>query len=137
MDLIGKCRAHPVPGAGNDLERALHQKLDGLRRRILDPVLGRDSGGERAFLRRRALAALRGDSAPSEPRWRSTAVLPTVFHLNRGSSVCDQDAFDDMTRYQLKSSGLSRRQFGALTLGAGLISMLPPVANAAEAPPPM
>jgi carboxymethylenebutenolidase len=111
----------------------LLQKLDGLLRRILDPVLGRDSGGERARSSGcRALAALRGDSAPSQARWRSTAVLPTVFHLNRGSSVCDQDAFDDMTQHQLKSGGLSRRQFGALTLGAGLISMLPPVANAAE-----
>jgi carboxymethylenebutenolidase len=40
---------------------------------------------------------------------------------------------DDMIQYQLKSKadGLSRRQFGALGLGAGLMSLLPPVANAA------
>jgi carboxymethylenebutenolidase len=46
--------------------------------------------------------------------------------------MCDHDALDDMIEYRLKSSGLSRRQFGALTVGAGLASVLPPVANAAE-----
>jgi len=45
--------------------------------------------------------------------------------------MCDNDALDDMVEYQLKS-GLSRRQFGALTVGAGLASMLAPVADAAE-----
>ena len=45
--------------------------------------------------------------------------------------MCDQDAFDDMTEYQLKS-GVSRREFGALTLGAGLVSLLPRGAAAAE-----
>jgi carboxymethylenebutenolidase len=39
---------------------------------------------------------------------------------------------DDIVEYQLKSGEVSRRQFGALTLGAGLFSLLPPVANAAE-----
>jgi len=46
--------------------------------------------------------------------------------------MCDNDSFDDMTEYDLKTGGLSRRRFAALTLGAGLISALPPVANAAE-----
>jgi carboxymethylenebutenolidase len=46
--------------------------------------------------------------------------------------MCDKDAFDDMTEYQLKSGALSRREFGALTLGAGLMSLVPPVADAAE-----
>jgi carboxymethylenebutenolidase len=46
--------------------------------------------------------------------------------------MCDKDAFDDMTEYQLKSGAVSRRQFGALTLGAGVIALLPPVAGAAE-----
>jgi carboxymethylenebutenolidase len=45
--------------------------------------------------------------------------------------MCDNHSMDDMLDYELKQ-GLSRRQFGALTLGAGLVSMLPPVANAAE-----
>jgi carboxymethylenebutenolidase len=45
--------------------------------------------------------------------------------------MCDNDALDDMVEYQLKS-GLSRRQLGALKVGAGLASVLPPVANAAE-----
>ncbi len=46
--------------------------------------------------------------------------------------MCDNDSMDDIVEYQLKSRDVSRRQFGALTLGAGLISLLPPVANAAE-----
>lgn len=50
--------------------------------------------------------------------------------------MCDNDSLDDMIDYQLKaglrSGELSRRQFGALTLGAGMVSLLPPVANAAE-----
>jgi carboxymethylenebutenolidase len=45
--------------------------------------------------------------------------------------MCDHDSLDDMLEYQLKT-GLSRRQFSALTLGAGLVSLLPKVANAAE-----
>src|SRR3979490_987565 len=36
-----------------------------------------------------------------------------------------------MIEYQLKSAGLSRRRFGALTLGAGVVSLLPPIADAA------
>jgi len=46
--------------------------------------------------------------------------------------MCDNDSMDDIVEYNLKSRDVSRRQFGALTLGAGLISLLPPVANAAE-----
>jgi carboxymethylenebutenolidase len=44
--------------------------------------------------------------------------------------MCDQDSLDDMIEYQLKTAGMSRRRFGALTLGAGLMSLLPPVAGA-------
>jgi len=36
-----------------------------------------------------------------------------------------------MIEYQLRSAGLSRRRFGALSLGVGVISLLPPVAGAA------
>jgi carboxymethylenebutenolidase len=46
--------------------------------------------------------------------------------------MCDKDALDDMIEYQLKSGAVSRRQFGALTLGAGLMSLVPPDADAAE-----
>jgi len=46
--------------------------------------------------------------------------------------VCDQDAFEDMTAYQLRTGGLTRRQFGALTLSAGALSLLPRAADAAE-----
>ena len=45
--------------------------------------------------------------------------------------MCDNDSLEDMIEYQLRAAGLSRRQFGALTLGAGVVSLLPPVADAA------
>jgi len=46
--------------------------------------------------------------------------------------MCDNHSIEDMIAYNLRTRGLSRRQFSALTLGAGLVSALPPVANAAE-----
>ena len=46
--------------------------------------------------------------------------------------MCDHDDFDTLVEYELRSKGLSRRLFGALTLGAGALSLLPPVAGAAE-----
>ncbi len=45
--------------------------------------------------------------------------------------MCDNDSLEDMIEYRLRSAVLSRRQFGALTLGAGVVSLLPPVADAA------
>jgi carboxymethylenebutenolidase len=45
--------------------------------------------------------------------------------------MCDRDTLEDTIEYQLRC-GLSRRQFGALTLGAGLTSWLAPVARADE-----
>jgi len=42
--------------------------------------------------------------------------------------MCDQHDFDNMQKQQ----ELSRRQFGALGFGAGLVAMLPAVANAAD-----
>jgi carboxymethylenebutenolidase len=45
--------------------------------------------------------------------------------------MCDHDSMDDLLAYQLKA-GLSRREFGALTLGAGLIAALPRRADAAD-----
>lgn len=45
--------------------------------------------------------------------------------------MCDNHSLDDMLAYELKNRELSRRQFGALTLGAGLV-ILPPMVNAAE-----
>jgi len=47
--------------------------------------------------------------------------------------MCDSDSIDDVIEYQLKSGGLSRREFGALTLGAGLVSFLPAAAAAETA----
>ena len=46
--------------------------------------------------------------------------------------MCDHDAFDDMVEYELRSKALSRRQFGALTVGAGALTLLPRAADAAE-----
>jgi carboxymethylenebutenolidase len=46
--------------------------------------------------------------------------------------MCDQHSIEDMIQYNLRMRGLSRRQFGALTLGAGLATTLVSVANAAE-----
>ena len=45
--------------------------------------------------------------------------------------MCDNDSMDDMIEYQLKSAQLSRRRFGAFTLGAGLVSLVPAAADAA------
>jgi carboxymethylenebutenolidase len=46
--------------------------------------------------------------------------------------MCDHDSMDDMIEYQLKSGQMSRRHFGAVTLGAGLAaSLLPRAAGAA------
>ena len=39
--------------------------------------------------------------------------------------MCDDDSFDDMIAYRLRSDLLSRRGFGSLSLGAGLVSLLP------------
>jgi len=44
--------------------------------------------------------------------------------------MCDNDQLDDMQAYELRH-GVSRRQFGALTLGAALAT-LPKIAGAAE-----
>jgi carboxymethylenebutenolidase len=47
--------------------------------------------------------------------------------------MCDSDTLADTIEYQLRS-GLSRREFGALTLGAGLTSMFASVALAEDLP---
>ena len=39
--------------------------------------------------------------------------------------MCEDDSFDDMIAYRLRSDLLSRRGFGSLSLGAGLVSLLP------------
>jgi len=46
--------------------------------------------------------------------------------------MCDRDSIEDIIEYQLRSPGFSRRQFGALTLGTGLASLLPAVAGALD-----
>jgi len=44
--------------------------------------------------------------------------------------MCDQDSLDDMMEYEIQPRGLSRRQFGGTLAGAGLVSLLPPAADA-------
>jgi len=46
--------------------------------------------------------------------------------------MCDNDAFDDMIKYGSGPGTLTRRQFGALGVGAGVVSLLPPAAEAAD-----
>ena len=46
--------------------------------------------------------------------------------------MCDQDLLDDLMVYRLQSGELSRRRFGAFSLGVGLVSLLPAVAGAAD-----
>ena len=46
--------------------------------------------------------------------------------------MCDEKSFSDMVEYALRTGGVSRREFGALTLSAGVTFALPPVANAAD-----
>jgi carboxymethylenebutenolidase len=45
--------------------------------------------------------------------------------------MCEQDSMDDMLAYELRTR-LSRRELGALALGASALSLLPSAANAAE-----
>ena len=46
--------------------------------------------------------------------------------------MCDQDAFEAMSQYQLGGATVSRRGFGALALGAGVLSVLPAAAAGTE-----
>ncbi|HEV2702048.1 MAG TPA: dienelactone hydrolase family protein [Steroidobacteraceae bacterium] len=45
--------------------------------------------------------------------------------------MCEQDDFNEMVQYQRRGPTLSRRQFGALSVGAGLVSLVPAGAYAA------
>jgi len=46
--------------------------------------------------------------------------------------MCDDHAFDDMIEHNLRQGGMSRRELGSLTLGAGIAFALPRVAGAAD-----
>jgi carboxymethylenebutenolidase len=48
--------------------------------------------------------------------------------------MCDDDSFDDMVAYRLRLELLSRRSFGALSLTAGLGSLLPIGCKSTDAP---
>jgi len=53
--------------------------------------------------------------------------------IPKGELMCDRATLEDTIEYQLRN-GLSRRDFGAMTLGAGLTSWLAPVARGDELP---
>jgi dienelactone hydrolase len=44
--------------------------------------------------------------------------------------MCDQDHFDDDLKKYSAKGAVSRRQFGALSVGAGMMALLPRAANA-------
>jgi carboxymethylenebutenolidase len=46
--------------------------------------------------------------------------------------MCENDDFDQMVQYQRRGANLSRREFGALSVGAGLLSLVPAGAYAAD-----
>jgi carboxymethylenebutenolidase len=46
--------------------------------------------------------------------------------------MCDNDSIKDIVEYNRRTGGLSRREFSALTLGAGLICALPAAAATVE-----
>ena len=46
--------------------------------------------------------------------------------------MCDHNSLEDIIEYQLRSTGLSRRQFAALTFGSGLAAALPAVAGGVD-----
>ncbi len=50
--------------------------------------------------------------------------------------MCDDDSFDDLLAYRLRDETLSRRGFGAMTLGAGLVSLLPSACKPSDPQPP-
>ena len=46
--------------------------------------------------------------------------------------MCDNDSIDDINELARRSGDVSRRRFGAITLGSGLAMMLPRLADAAD-----
>lgn len=46
--------------------------------------------------------------------------------------MCDNDSLDDMQEFTRRAGAISRRQFGALSLGAGVAAMVPKLSDAAE-----
>src|SRR5580692_6552937 len=78
--------------------------------------------------RRNRHAALRFSCRPAALRCRVIGMHAPLFARRREgllALMCDDDSFDDMVAYRLRSERLSRRGFGTLSLGAGLASLLP------------
>ena len=46
--------------------------------------------------------------------------------------MCDQDSIDDMNEFVRRSGDISRRRFGAMTVGSGLAMLLPRLSDAAD-----
>ncbi len=48
--------------------------------------------------------------------------------------MCDDDSLDDMVAFRLRQEALSRRTFGAVALGAGLVACAPAAASSSSSP---
>ena len=51
---------------------------------------------------------------------------------HQGKTMCDENSIDDMVEFTRRSSDLTRRRFGALSIGAGVTMMVSRVAGAAD-----
>src|SRR6185369_5505346 len=120
--MMGRCRSRPRqlsalqrPGATRRAERAnLAQFLQ-------------KSYGLRFFTERGAVAPRSGVACCAGGR-------PHAAQNSRNAArqlMCDKDSIDDMLEFQRRAE-LSRRQFGAMTVGTSLMFMLPKLANAAD-----
>ena len=109
------------------------------------PVAGLEAAGVRAGVRRRAGVLARGAAGQAagvaihglSVRSRTSAsAAPALysgpFPNQQGPAMCDNDSLDDMVEHLGRNDALSRRRFGALSAGLGLVAMLPRAANAAE-----
>src|SRR5208282_5270576 len=94
-----------------------------------------------ALIRHLALGERRARSSPAAARARGGRIRPHIADDARmsarlpprrrcsGAVMCEHDDLDEFAR---RSAELTRREFGAMALGAGLLAALPKLANAAE-----
>src|SRR5205807_311623 len=116
-------RTHRGSGQGSRHQRRLQCLSQGSR------VGAGGAAGRRGEcrLRRSASGFWRGGHCCHRARGRSRAVGSAGHRVPQHAP----GSLEDMIQYQLRSARLSRRRFGALSLGAGASSLLPPLAGAA------
>src|ERR1700688_2657940 len=101
--------------------------------------LGRHSFTMDRDMHRRAVVPILNQSAtefaldyPPMPNIADQARMSARLRVHRhcsGAGMCEHDDLDEFAR---RASELTRRQFGAMALGAGFVAALPRLANAAE-----